>query len=160
MSISVKADGAEKSDAAKPTFTREVNVVDGEQITVLKKSYPWEKTIEAAAPTETVQSCEVQIATDYWQDDRVVKLEISVDKAGCKGSSGAYTVMVRTADAEGEKRTQKYQEKWARNDDERLQILKEYSMNGDVDLVRLRVKLPINGACICNETTRATQLEK
>lgn len=160
MSTSALADGAVKSKADSPTFTREVRIVDGEEITVLKKSFPWEKTIEAAAMTGMAQTCEVQIATDYWQDNTVVKVETSVDQAGCNGSSGAYTVIVRTADEEGHKRTQKYEEKWSRNDDETLQTLKEYSMNGDLDLVRVRVKLPIKGSCICNEDAQSNQSEK
>ena len=146
---SARADETIPKNEDKPAYVKETKVVDGEKITVLKKSYPWTKTVKAPVVKDDVQTCDVDISTDYWQEDKFVKVGAVIEKAECDVSSGAYTVMVRTENAAGEKSTHKYLERWSRTENEPFETIHKYSMNGDVDLVRVRVKLPLTGSCVC-----------
>ena len=79
----------------------------------------------------------------------MLKVETLIENAECGASSGAYIVNIRTRNEAGDANTQKHQETWSRADSQPVNATHTYSMNGDTELVKVRLKLPINDACVC-----------
>ncbi len=124
-------------------------VVD-ENAIIFRTSKTINKTIHVPAPVEPV-ACEVEFSTDYWQEDDQFKVEVVVENAQCGASNGKYLVNARTRNEAGEINSIKFEEVWGRNDDRPVKVVHTYSMNGDIELVRVRLTAPFNGSCICLE---------
>lgn len=93
--------------------------------------------------------CEVQVSSDYWQANDKVKLEAYIDTPDCGAAYGAYSVNVRTKNEAGETHTNDYPEAWSRENAEPIKQVHSYDMNGDTDLLKLRVKMALGTSCVC-----------
>ena len=134
-------------------ISEETEIVNGERFTVVTKNYAWEKTVKVPTTTQDKAACEANVSLQYWQQNDIVKVTATIEEAECASSSGSYTVILRTASDDGEKHTQRHTETWSRSNDEPIEKFHKYSMNGAVDLLRVRLKLPSNGACFCQRSS-------
>ncbi len=128
---------------------QETEQIDGQEVRVLKMSKPFEKTVDLTSEDDNAEFCEVNIATDYWQQDTLVKVEATIENSQCDASSGQYVVKVRTRNADDEATTATYPESWVREDANTIKAVHTYSMNGDTELIRVRIKFPLNDSCVC-----------
>jgi hypothetical protein len=128
---------------------QEVKEIDGEKVNVQVISKPISTTFDAPAAPVELTACAANIVTDYWQEDDLIKVETLVENTQCGPSKGRYAVKVRTRNEAGDLNTSKYQEQWSRDDNGDIKAMHTYSMNGDKELVRVRIQPPFNGACLC-----------
>jgi len=122
-------------------------VID-ENAIIFKNNKTINKTIRIPVPTEPV-ACEVELSTDYWQEDDRFKVEVVVENTQCGASNGKYVVNARTRNEAGEINSIKFDEVWSRRHDRPVNAVHTYSMNGDTELVRVRLTAPLNGSCVC-----------
>lgn len=128
---------------------QEVKEIDGEKVNVHVISKPVSTTFDAPIVTAELKTCAINIVTDYWQEDDQIKVETVLENTQCGPSKGMYVVRVRTSNDDGDSNTTKYQEPWSRDNSEAVRSTHTYSMNGDTELIRVRIQPPFNGACMC-----------
>ena len=128
---------------------QEEKEIDGEKVTVHVISRPTSTTFDAPLVSVELKACAMEISTDYWQEDSIVKVDTVLENSQCGPSKGTYTVRVSTRNELGESSTNKYKETWSRDDSEAVKAIYTYSMNGDIELIRVRVQAPFSGACFC-----------
>lgn len=123
--------------------------INGKKVRVLKGSKAIETVMESPEPVAKPMLCEIDVSTDYWQANDKVKMDAYVDTSDCGAAYGRYSVSVRTKDEAGEHQTRDFAEAWSRDNADPIKLSHSYTMNGDSDLVKVRVKLPIEGSCVC-----------
>lgn len=147
---------ADEPSEVKPSLKKWQEIkpisINGKKARVLKTS----KTVDVPEISEA-KTCEVEISSDYWQEDDRLKVETQIENGDCGASQGLYIVNVGTRNKDGETRTSKYQEAWSRDDFQAVIATHVYSMNGDTELVRVRLRTPFNGACLCGNSAESAQ---
>ncbi|MFT6408270.1 MAG: hypothetical protein ACJAQ6_001687 [Arenicella sp.] len=137
------------------TQWQEEKEIDGEKVIVHVISKPVSTTFDAPVVPLELKVCEIELSTDYWQEDDIIKVDTVLENSQCGASKGTYTVRVSTRNALDESKTVKYQEAWSRDNSEPLRSIHTYSMNGDLELIRVRLQAPFNGACFCTDETKS-----
>jgi len=135
----------------------EVQEIEGKKVKVMKMSKPIEKTIKFDYSRVEPKTCELELTSDYWQENTKLKVETVLENNDCAASSGRYIVKIRTRDDAGELSLQEHEEPWSRKDDQAIEKLHTYDMNGDTELVRVRLVAPINDACVCDASKSPNQ---
>lgn len=90
--------------------------------------------------------CHARISTTYLQRNTTASVEGSLENPDCGPSFGEFTMSVRIRDESGELRTVEHIEQWQRDDDRKVEFVREYPIGENVDLVRVRASKIV---CIC-----------
>ena len=107
----------------------------------------YKMTISTTPPAE--QPCEASIYFTYIQKNTVAVVDSTLSNADCAASSGEYTLLVRFRDENNEMQTLEYPETWHRDDDQEIELRKEYFIGENVDLVTVRSR---KLRCICDDS--------
>ena len=102
-----------------------------------------------APEEETSKACLAQVLISYSQLDTTIKVETEIINSDCGASFGKYSLRIRTRNEAGETTTTNHTESWNREDTNAVNLVKNYSMNGDVDLASVRVRAAFNDLCTC-----------
>lgn len=154
LSFSASLDAAtliseELKDENESEVWTEEKTVEGKKIRVLKINKPISMMVDSVVIDDGPTSCEIEVSTDYWQENDKVEMEAYLHTADCGAAHGAYKVSVRTKNEIGEYHTMKYPEVWRRDNAQPIKLTHSYSMKGDTDLVGVQVKLALDGSCVC-----------
>ena len=107
----------------------------------------YKMTISTTPPEE--QRCEAQMYFTYIQKNTVAVVDSTLSNADCAASSGEYTLLVRFRDENNEMQSLEYPETWHRDDDQEIELRKEYFIGENVDLVTVRSR---KLRCICDDS--------
>lgn len=129
--------------------TKQQETEQNTEKTVLIKSTAYEKTFTAPPIVSEELACEIEISSDYWQLGDRAKLEALIETDQCAAAQGEYTVRVKTRNDNGDARTRKFQETWSRADNVPVTVKHVYDMDGDAELVNIRVHMSLDTACTC-----------
>ncbi|MCZ6619973.1 MAG: hypothetical protein O7E57_17785 [Gammaproteobacteria bacterium] len=99
---------------------------------------------------ESPNACHAELAISYAQMNDRIRVETKVVNEACIISSGDFTLRVRSTDARGESRTRTFSEFWLRTEDGPIELTRYYPMEGDVDLLWVRVGTTARTACTCD----------
>ena len=102
-----------------------------------------------APEEEKSKACIAQVSLSYSQLDTVIKVETEIINSDCGASFGKYSLRIRTRNEAGETSTTNYTEPWSREDRNAVNLVKNYNMNGDVDLASVRVRTSFKDLCTC-----------
>lgn len=91
--------------------------------------------------------CEAQLLFTYIQKNTVARVDSELTNTDCAASSGDYTIRVRFRDENNELQSLEYPETWRRDDDQPIELLKEYFIGENVDLVSVRSR---KLQCVCD----------
>ncbi|HET8698564.1 MAG TPA: hypothetical protein VFO94_13810 [Gammaproteobacteria bacterium] len=109
-------------------------------------------SIEPRAQTST-PACEVTVVTNYVQRNTSARVNGSIGVKQCPmGSTGTYTVVLRTKDAHGEAKSMELVEAWQSGDSGDVQFTADYPLGRDVELLNVRVR---NLRCTCIDSAPA-----
>ena len=113
-----------------------------------------EVTRHVALPTQTFEdpnACEVELLLESWQvNDRVrVDTQVLINDS-CVASHGTYKLKVRTKAPGDEVHTREYVESWRRTDDDPVKFTRYYDMEGDLDLLWVRLRSSEMSRCVCD----------
>lgn len=106
---------------------------------------PYKMTISMTPPGNP--RCEAQLLFTYIQYDTVARVDSKLTNTDCAASSGDYTIRVRFRDENNELRSLEYPETWRRDDDQPIELSKDYVIGENVDLVSVRSR---KLQCICD----------
>ena len=95
--------------------------------------------------------CTGEVSLLYSQLDTIVEVETEINNEDCGASFGNYTLRIKTRNEAGETTTTNHTESWSRENSNPVSLVKNYSMNGDVDLASVRVRASFNDLCTCKE---------
>ena len=96
-------------------------------------------------------ACKAEVSLLYSQIDTIIEVESEITNEDCGASYGKYKLRIKTRSEASETTTTTHNETWSREDSNTVKLLKEYDMNGDVDLVSVRVHASFEGLCTCKE---------
>ena len=102
-----------------------------------------------AQEEEESKACLAEVSLSYSQLDTIVEVETEITNEDCGASFGKYNVRIRTRNEAGETTTTNHTELWSREHSNSVNLIKNYSMNGDFDLASVRVRANINDLCTC-----------
>lgn len=102
--------------------------------------------IEVNLQTKPTGRCEATLSLSYGQRNTIARVETLIDTADCASCSGNYSLVVAVRDANGERKTLKFDESWRRTDNQPLRFTKDYSIGANVDVVRVHAE---GLHCIC-----------
>jgi hypothetical protein len=100
----------------------------------------------STTPPEKLR-CKAQLQVSYIQKDTVAEVDTTLNNTDCAASGGGYTILVRFRDKNNELQSMEYPETWRRDDDQSIELRKEYFIGEDVDLVSVRSR---KLQCICD----------
>jgi len=107
----------------------------------------YKMTISTTPPAR--KRCEARLEIFYLQKNTVATVDATLDNNDCGASSGEYTVLVRIRDENSELQLLEYPETWRRDDDQAIELTKDYFIGDNVDLVSVR---PRKVQCICDSS--------
>ena len=102
-------------------------------------------TISTTPPEN--RRCKAQLQVSYIQKDTVAEVDTTLNNTDCAASGGAYTILVRLRDENNELQSLEYPETWRRDDDQSIELRKDYFIGENVDLVSVRSR---KLQCICD----------
>ena len=135
--------------AEQPTpLSAEDNVreatLQGRRIDVTKKlSLPEQKR-----PTDSGR-CEARFTVAYAQMNEQIRVKTQVSNDDCIVSRGDFQLRVRSISEAGDIQTRTIDESWVRTEEGPIKFTNFYSMEGDTDLVWVKVKSSRKTACTC-----------
>lgn len=97
--------------------------------------------------------CQANLALDYWQKGHLAEVQATVNNEECAASQGDFALHVTYRDSDGAVTTDEHPESWARDDDQAVEISREYEIGHGVDLVRVRSR---GLSCSCSATEAAS----
>ena len=103
-------------------------------------------------PESRGPTCQAAVNVSYMQRHDSVVVDAEVHHQGCPRASGEYTVRVRTRAADRTARTREYTEAWSLAGDEVLAHQRTYPMDGDTELVWVKVRSRGADSCRCTPT--------
>jgi hypothetical protein len=99
------------------------------------------QTTALAGEEYTSRSCTASAAVSYSQHGAEADVEMTLENRHCAASSGDFIVVltVKAGDA-AEAEKLRFEESWARSDDQPVFIAKRYPIGDNVDLLRIRIR--------------------
>ncbi|MCZ6641272.1 MAG: hypothetical protein O7F71_06825 [Gammaproteobacteria bacterium] len=104
---------------------------------------------------EQPNACDADVTIASTQMNDKIRIKAKIVNNDCAASSGSYTLRLLTMNENGETHARAYTESWSREDDAPVESLKYFDMEGDVDLLRVRVRTSSKTACICSPESTA-----
>ena len=99
----------------------------------------------AAKPSKT---CAATMSLEYEQRNTVARASGTIENPQCAASHGEYTLVVTVRDANGELKTLEFKERWRRVDAKDVELMRDYGIGDNVDLVRVRAR---GLSCTCDD---------
>jgi hypothetical protein len=96
------------------------------------------------------KTCAATIAIQYEQRDTLARAYGTIENRQCGASHGDYTAVVTVREAGGELKTLEFQEPWQRGDDRPVELVRDYMIGENVDLVRVRAR---GLHCTCDDAS-------
>ena len=92
--------------------------------------------------------CEAKLLIEYYQKGTDAHVNSELTNDSCGASSGDYTIHVRYKDAQGEIKLLEFEETWAREDDAKWISERDYFIEDDVDIIRVKAR---GLSCMCKK---------
>ncbi len=102
-----------------------------------------------AQSLEPPNACDADVTISSTQMNDKIRIKARIVNKDCAASSGSYTLRMLTMNENGETHMHAFSESWSREDDAPVESVKYFDMEGDVDLLRVRVRTSRKTACIC-----------
>jgi hypothetical protein len=94
-------------------------------------------------------ACIARYTVAYAQMYDKVRVKTKITNEDCAESSGRYTLRLRTVDEQGETQTRTIVEDWQRDSAKPLEQTRYYPMDGNSDLIWVKVKSNRKTSCVC-----------
>lgn len=93
--------------------------------------------------------CQASVLLNYAQYNDRVKVESEIENTDCAASHGQFTMVVKSFDDNGEQYTDKYVEKWQREDSQSAINKHEYPLRENTQIKRVYTRTGFNDFCTC-----------
>lgn len=141
---SIRLDGKCKPAPLSAEDNMRKATIQGRQIDVTK-------TLTLPEQRQRVDSsqCEARFTLAYVQMNDKIRVKMQVTNNDCIASGGEYQLRVRSVSEAQEIQTRTIDASWARTEEGPIKFTKYYAMEGDTDLVWVKIKSKRKTACIC-----------
>ena len=91
-------------------------------------------------PEKTFQSCQAEIALEYFQRDTQARVKSTVSHENCRHTKGNFVISLTVRDENDETRKLEFDEQWELKEEPRQTLTKDYFIGDNVYLVRARTR--------------------